>query len=236
LSPPPSIPPLPGFVPPENVPEADTGFPAVPREPEIETVPAEKPDIPELPGMSLPDTSTPLVEIYPDHSGMLNDLIILEHKGGPDTVALNNKINRILDDIDSELGEVAPHFGGIEEKEKWFRNRDTGGLKGGSFLDITRRHETTRRMLHINTYTPRADGTPDSREHRSGISAVYNMETGDILVMIPKGAKLDEAALEDFLRPLMEEINRPKPDADPRTGLPRENLHRLWRIFNPKAG
>ena len=166
---------------------------------------------------------------------MLDDLIILEHKGGPATVALNKQINRILDAIDAEMGKVAPHYGGIEMKEKWFRNDDTNGRKGGSLLDITRKHKSTERMLHVNTYTPRADGAPDSREHRSGINAIYNMETGDMLVMIPKGAKLDEAALMDFLRPLMEEIGRPKPKAHARAGLPREDLHRLWRIFNPRA-
>jgi len=29
------------------------------------------------------------------------------------------------------------------------------------------------------------------------------METGDILVMIPKGAELDDAALKDFQRPFI---------------------------------
>lgn len=229
----PQIPPL---VPPD-VPEVDEPeiFPAEERGPTIHATPADPHTLPDLPGFELPDPGVPLVEIFPDQSGMLDDLLILKRKGGPATIALNKHINRILDEIDKEMGKIAPHSGGIEEKETWFHNRDTNGLTGGSFLDITRKNKSTNRMLHINTYTPRADGSPDSREHRSGINAVYNMKSGDILVMIPKGAELDESALRDFLRPLMEEINDPPPEGDPRAGLPREDLHRLWRIFNPKA-
>lgn len=172
-----------------------------------------KPDITQL----IPPELDPKdwIEVYPADPG-LKLPIVLENRGNEATRQLNTKINRCIEDAAKELGVKIVHEGGgrdregNEVKEKHLKNKETGGLKGGSFLDGAYRILKTGQRIFFNTFTARADGSPISREERQAARILKNKEDGDILILIPKG-ELDEEACRAFFRDLIQEMAQGTP-------------------------
>lgn len=57
--------------------------------------------------------------------------------------------------------------------------------------------------------------TPSSREERAAVRILENSKTGDILVLLPKpprGRVYDLDRFEDWVRPLLEEIDKDLPE------------------------
>ncbi len=199
--------------------------------------PAEPPDIPELPGFSMPEDRPNLIEIFPDMSGEFPQITILENRGGPRTQELNADIADLGRAINKEQGGSIDHVGGtFNDKRKKVKETHLKGpddakpLRKGSFVDVTFQSRDTERRLLINTIDTKADRvTPSKREAEAAIRIIANKNSGDILVLIGKlrnDEALDMKDIKKFLRPLFEEIARP---ADENTI---ENLPRLW---NPEA-
>ena len=95
--------------------------------------------------------------------------------------------------------------------ETHLKNRDTGGRKGGNFIDITFITSGLRKIrIFINTVDTHADGkTLSAREERAAQQILINKEEDAILITIPKpGANetVDIDALEDLIEPLIRKL------------------------------
>lgn len=184
-----------------------------------------------------------LIEVFPDQSEEFNVPQILENsRGNEKTQELNTDYAGVGTEVANEDGLSVKHTGGAYNskgeylRELYLRNRETDGRKGSSRPDITFTSEKTDRRLFINTTDSRADGiTLTTRERNGAIRIIVNGASGDILVTTPKpgeGQAIDLKALKEFLRPLLHEIDKPKPDIDPRDENVPEELIRQW--YSPK--
>lgn len=202
----PDLPPAPGLEPPER---PDTGR---------ESLPADLPPIPPLPGF-MPEDYADLVEIFPDQRGDLPLVDILDNRwGSPETQLFNTETMRGVRDLADAMGVEVWHRGGGRpdnesdyEKEHWLRGAG-GGTAGSSYLDIAFESKQTERKLLINTVDTRADNvTLTGREEGAAVRILRNSETGDILVTLakpPRGHAYDLERFLEWIRPLVEEIDR----------------------------
>lgn len=230
MHPHPSMQPLGGMEPPEK---PDT---------RIEKFPGEEHGLPaDIPGFR-PEDTPDLVEVLPDQSGELPDLIIVENRrGGRKIQDFNTDIADISREINEEDGLANEHSGGArnehgtELKELHLRPKGKDGLKDGSFLDIVITNRETGRRLLVNSIDTRSDGrTPTTRERNSAARIIVNKETGDILVLVPKpaaGETYDRAALKEFIRPFLHEIGR-ELSQDPQPAQTQEEPRHLWDTGN----
>ncbi len=220
-------------------------FPAEPPEGDTNPPPssAEPIQFPIHTGFPIPDDPGMLIEVFPNQSDEFNVPQIYENsRGNEETQELNTAIARAIEEVVQARGFSGRHSGGAFDEfgnlvtETYLKNALTKGRKGSSRTDITFISQKTDRRLFINTADRLADGTtPTSREHDAGIRIILNGESGGILVLVPKpgtGKTIDFEALKEFLRPMLEEIDQPKPDVDPRAKKAPEELMRRW--FPPK--
>jgi hypothetical protein len=176
-------------------------------------------EIPPLPGF-MPEDRDNLVEIFPDQSGELPNPIIIENRrGSPRTKDFNAEITDLGRKLAKGKTLTTFHEGGarsdqgVDVRETYLQPKldpGDGTIRGGSFLDISFRVEETKRWLHINTVSTRADGrTPNTRKEASGKRVIQNKRKWDIFVQVPKPGRsqtFDMFALEKFLRPLFEAL------------------------------
>jgi hypothetical protein len=229
----------------ELPPNSTGGGPELPDEKDFntETFPAADPidvrDLPGLPGFG-PDDIDDLIEIFPDQSGELPQIIIVERRGSEETQALNTDIGRRIMEIGRRMLTKLTHVGGAFDTkgqyygEFYLENRESGGTKGSSYLDLSIKNEGTGRILHVNTIDTRADGrTPSTREQGAAERILLNKESRDILVLVPKprkGETVDNDALERFLEPLIEELANPVSELDPGdAAAPHKVIHNFGR-------
>lgn len=165
-------------------------------------------------GFPMPKNPENLVEIFPGNTDMPELPLIIERKGNETTRSFNAKLVRGLEAIAKKNGLQVEHIGGSrdadgrEVPETHLKNRDTGGLKGGSFADITLLASGKRKFrILINTTDTRADGTTlSTRENEAAVTMLYNMEDNALLFTIAKARAnetIDFDVLEDMLDPVV---------------------------------
>jgi hypothetical protein len=164
----------------------------------------------------IPGNPEDLVTILPGGDITPVAPIIIERKGDEPTRVLNAQIARLLEKLGVRY-EIIHVSGsrdadGNEIPEAHLKNKDTGGLKGGNFPDITFEIRGANKIIrfHINTADVRADGvTLSSRERKAAESIQYNMEDDAVLLTLPKlrpGETLDIEALSKRLENIMRDL------------------------------
>ena len=175
-------------------------------------------------------------EVFPDLSESLPQITILETSpGSPKTRALNHRIARILKDSIYRATQVMPTstkiwYGSYAERkhmgELYLQGKDSKGVLGSSYPDISIELErgkdlpaysfevpvTKNCKIHVNTIDTRAHWRPTTRENDAGIRILRNMETCDVLILIPKlkkGVTLNEVALRELFDRVATEMAKP---------------------------
>lgn len=86
---------------------------------------------------------------------------------------------------------------------------------GPARAEITFTSRKSGRMLHINSVeTLPNSSTPTRRERETARRLVWNGRPGDIVVLNPKPARLEDVkwdAFELFMNPLLAELDKPAP-------------------------
>lgn len=192
-----------------------------------ESIPIQEPIIPNI--LTGPDPSQPLR--FPTW---------LEHRGSPATqwktteyarkvVGLGREMDQELEFLDSGYDND-----GQPQSEEWYRHRDTvKGTRWSNYVDATIRDSITGRRILLQTIDTETDGlTPSDREWLSNVRLMYNKESGDYLVLVPKSIPIDEIDWEAFneaMRPIVREIGRPRNHGQSKSGL---DPDREWALIN----
>ena len=177
--------------------------------------------IPPTPGFTLNDKDD-IFEIFPDQSGEIPPILILEDRKGSPPVQENHQsfAGYILDRTknDPEVGPIALSGGGPDLSEAYFGNRERIKAKldsrpGATYIDLTFENTSTDRKLHINSADTLKDGvTADSRETANAIRGLQNIGRPDLMSVLPKaGANqvYDYEPLYQALRPFFIKLNKP---------------------------
>lgn len=170
-------------------------------------------------GFPIPDSPEDLVEILPGNTDKIELPIFIERRGKESTRAYNADVTRLFESAGKQNGLQVQHIGGSrdangrEVPETHFKNRDTGGLKGGSFADMSFWVWVPGKgkiEIHINTADTRADGmTLTTREKTAAIRLLYNMKKNALLITIAKAGPnetIDLDAMEKLIDPVMKGI------------------------------
>ena len=210
--------------------------------PDHEEFPAKTPSLPDVTATPIENERKGWIEILPDQRDEISLPTIIERKGDEPVRAQNSQIRGLGEAYADRFRISAVHSGGARDRfgkeipETYLKNYETGGRRGSSYADITFTSKKTGRRLLVNTVDTLVDGiTPSSRERKAGIKLYYNAESGDIVVLIGKlrpGEQLDEEEFEKFLRPLLEEIDRPAPERDHRSNQSPQDEIPVYRQSN----
>lgn len=156
--------------------------------------------------------------------------------GDPRTVDANRILAEAIEQgCEQALGKAASvtHFAGPGSTKK--KERAVVGSEGRSFPDTETR--ITYKGVHIrifgDTYTPKADRMPDSREQRQFARLDRNAEDHNrVYVRLPKpwmiGEEINPEKLKEFTRELCREVKRAVDEG--RLGDDKDKL-RLERLF-----
>jgi hypothetical protein len=153
----------------------------------------------------LPENPENLVQIFPGGSAKPEIPFIIERKGDEPVRALNAAFARLFEKLGKRYGIV--HVGGSRDAdgneipETHLKNKDTGGLKGGSFPDITFEIPGLKFTIrfYVNTADHLVDGvTLSTRERKAAERILINMEDYAALLTIPKPGADETIDMEAF--------------------------------------
>lgn len=170
-------------------------------------------------GFPIPDNPEDLVTLLPGNTDQPSLPLFIERKGKESTRVFNADVTRTFEAVGRNIGLQIKHIGGSRDPdgreipETHFKNRDTGGLKGGSFSDMTFLISGKVDILVVvNTVDTRADGmTPTTREENGAIRLDYNMAANAILITLPKarsGQTIDFKAFESRIVPVFKDLKK----------------------------
>ena len=141
-----------------------------------------------------------------------------DNRGGDLTTELNKDVAEICAEEakNSRLPDLLMHKGGasFEGNDKDYmeeitvENRATGQKRRSDFAQGPKDVEDPRRFGHINTYTPKADGSPIAGEVKAYIDMLNSVETPDLIGMIRKRRPDEdrETYRETVIRPVCRKI------------------------------
>jgi hypothetical protein len=168
----------------------------------------------------LPENPENLIQVFPGNVEKPELPIIIERRGSEPVRAFNERIKRAFETLGNELSIKIIHIGGSRDAdgneipEIHFKNKETGGLKGGSFPDISLEFRASKRTIriHINTMDILVDGvTPSAREQRAAERLSINMEDYATLIEIQKPGANEtvdfDALIERYKEPLQNMID-----------------------------
>lgn len=170
-------------------------------------------------GFPIPDNPEDLVTLLPGNTDQPQLPLLIERRGKESTRAFNAGVTRAFEAVGKKIGLKIKHIGGSRDPdgreipETHFKNRDTGGLKGGSFSDMTFLISGKQDILVVvNTVDTRADGmTPTTREENNAIKLDYNMKANAVLITLPKAGPdqtIDFAEFERRTLPIFKDVKK----------------------------
>lgn len=165
----------------------------------------------------LPKNPENLIQIFPGNTDRPERPIIIERKGNEPTRVFNALLARMFERFGEKFGIKFVHIGGSRDAdgneipETHLKNKDTGGLKGGSFPDISFEIPGLFSIrVYLNTADTYADGvTLTTREENAAARIEYNMEDNAVLITLPKlraDQTVDIEALEKMLEPVIKDL------------------------------
>ena len=228
--------------------------PAPPIETKVQNIPPTAPEMTEPLVTPIPDPiwdqipegipgfgpeDKPYIEVFPDQSGEIPQIVILENRRGtPRTQDFNTDIARDVDAIGQDERIGVTHKGGARTEKgqnvgEHYERPPGGRRSGGTYIDVTHQSTRTGRYIHIQSIDTWADGeTPTARETRNNLRALVNKRTGDLLILVPKpkeGETFDHEVLKKFLRPYIQEIDRPHTNKDTEV----KGMTDDWHLYRP---
>lgn len=165
----------------------------------------------------LPENPENLIQIFPGNTDRPEPPIIIERKGNEPTRVYNALLARMIERFGKKFGIKLIHIGGSRDAdgneipETHLKNKETGGLKGGSFPDISFEIPGLISLrVYLNSADTYADGvTLTKREENAARRMEINMEDNAVLIAIPKlraNQTVDLEALEKMLEPIIKDL------------------------------
>jgi hypothetical protein len=179
-------------------------------------------------------------EVFPNLSQSLPQITILDNsRGSAKTQQLNHRVAQLLNEAIYKASKVRPSwtkiwYGKYTEKkhmsELILKEGNTTSLTGSSRPDVSIEMNrgvapsysfevpiTKNCKIHVNTIDTRLHSRPTTRERDAAIRILRNMETCDVLILIPKlkkGETLNEAALSELFDLVATEMAKPSWEQD----------------------